>query len=257
MRVLVTRPPRQAADWVARLRRLGLDAAALPLIGIAEVEDPAPLQAAWATLAARSLVVFVSPNAVEHFFARRAPAQAWPAATLAGSTGPGTSAALRAAGLGEAQLVEPGVDAPSFDSEALWARLAGRDWGGRSVLVVRGEDGREWLSQTLRARGARVDFVAAYRRLPPLLDAAGAALLAAALADPAAHLWLFSSSEALRHLQALAPGAAWGGSRAAASHPRIVQSARELGFGRVDALAPDPEAVAALLRRTPIQSPPQ
>ena len=34
MRVLVTRPPAQAAGWVQSLQALGVDAAALPLLGI-------------------------------------------------------------------------------------------------------------------------------------------------------------------------------------------------------------------------------
>ena len=166
---------------------------------------------------------------------------------LAGATGPGTSAALRQAGVPALQLAEPAAEATLFDSEALWARLQGRPWAGRRVLVVRGEDGRDWLADVLRQRGAEVAFVAAYRRVPPVLDIATQALLASALAEPAAHLWLFSSSQAVGHLRALAPAADWSRSRALASHPRIVQAARDAGFGQVEATAPFPQAVAAWL----------
>ena len=257
MRVIVTRPPSQAASWVARLRECGVDACALPLIGIAPVDDAAPLHAAWHALPATALVMFVSANAVEHFFAAAPPGWRWPASTRAGSTGPGTSAALRAAGVPERSVVEPPADAPRFDSEALWARLDGEDWGGRRALVVRGEEGRDWLAETLRCRGAQVDFVAAYRRQPPEPDAAGQALIDQALAAPASHLWLFSSSEALGHLCRLRPGADWGASRAAASHPRIVQSALDAGFGRVQALPAQADAVAAWLQAASIQSAPE
>ncbi len=256
MLAIVTRPPAQAAAWVAQLQALGVGAQALPLIGIAPPADPLPLRAAWGGLAAMALVVFVSPNAVQHFFAERPAPLAWPAGTLAASTGPGTTAALRAAGLAGAQIVEPAADAPSFDSEALWARLREQPWAGRQVLVVRGEDGRDWLAGTLTERGATVHFVAAYRRLPPQLSAAGRALLHAALAAPQAHLWLFSSSEALGHLHRLQPGADWSASLAAASHPRIAQTARDAGFGSVRLVAPTAEAVAALLGQAPIQSAP-
>jgi uroporphyrinogen-III synthase len=257
VRVIVTRPPAQAATWVGRLRDLGIDARALPLIGIAAVDDPAPLQAAWAALPGTALVMFVSANAVAHFFAARPPGTPWPAGTLAGSTGPGTSAALRDAGIEPAALVEPADDAPAFDSEALWARLEARDWAGRRVLVVRGEDGRDWLAQTMRERGAEVGFVAAYRRLPPRLDAEGRALIDAALAAPAAHLWLFSSSEAVAQLQALAPAGDWSAAHAVASHPRIAASVRAAGFGDVLLLPPRPDAVAAAVRAgwAPLQSP--
>lgn len=256
MRVIVTRPPAQAAAWVARLQALGVDAVALPLIGIAPPDDPAPVQAAWRMLEGCALVMFVSPNAVQHFFALRPEGAAWPAALQAGSTGPGTSAALRDSGLAAAQVVEPPPDAPSFDSEALWQQLAGRDWRGRRVLVVRGEEGRDWFAGTLCEHGARVDFVAAYRRLPPVADAAGQAVIDAARAAPQAHLWLFSSSEAIGHLQRLAPGADWRAAAAAASHPRIAETARAAGFGRVDEIAPDPAAVAAAIQARSIQSGP-
>lgn len=257
MRVIVTRPAAQAAAWVAQLQALGVDAAALPLIGIQPPDDPAPVQAAWRALAGVALAFFVSPNAVQHFFALRPAGAPWPAAVQAGSPGPGTGAALREAGLDEEQIVEPSADAPRFDSEALWARIEGRDWAGRRVLVVRGEEGRDWLAETLRARGAAVDYIAAYRRVPPTADAEGRALLAAAQARPAEHLWLFSSSEAVGHLRALAPAADWRAAWAAASHPRIVEAARAAGFGRVDAVPPEPARVAMLAKAPPIQSPAQ
>ena len=245
MRVIVTRPAAQATGWVAALRQLGLDAAALPLIGILPPQDSAPVTAAWQSLPKLSLVMFVSANAVDHFFAGRPAGTPWPEALPAGSTGPGTSAALRAAGV--LRVEEPSADAVQFDSEALWARLAGQAWTGRRVLVVRGEEGRDWLAQTLTEHGAQVDFVAAYRRVPPTLDTAGRALLAQAWAAPARHLWLFSSSEAVAHLAALAPGVHWQAARAFASHPRIAEAARRAGFGQVDLVPPSPQAVAERL----------
>lgn len=256
MQVIVTRPPAQAAAWVAQLQALAVDAVALPLIGIAPVDDAAPLQAAWRDLQHAAMVFFVSPNAVLHFFAARPADAAWPAATLAGSPGPGTSNALRDAGVPAPLIAEPAADAPRFDSEALWARIEHLPWQGRHVLVVRGEDGRDWLAATLRERGATVGFVAAYRRQAPTADAAGRALLAAALAGPSQHLWVFSSSEAVGHLQALAPAADWSRSLAIASHPRIAEAARAAGFGGVDLVRPEPAAVAAYVRGASIQSAP-
>lgn len=244
LRLIVTRPAAQAADWVRQLAALGLQADALPLIGIAPVADPAPLRAAWQALPAYKLVVFVSPNAVQHFRAAAAPLAPWPPGVLAGSTGPGTTQALRQAGVPAAQIIEPAAEGAQFDSEALWARLQGMAWAAQRVLVVRGEDGRDWLADVLRKQGAQLDFLAAYRRLPPQLDAAGLALLAAARRHPAQHLWLFSSSEAIGSLRFLAPAADWSRGHAVASHPRIVQAARELGFGQVQLTAPTAQAVA-------------
>jgi uroporphyrinogen-III synthase len=255
MRVIVTRPSAQSATWVDALRALGCDAQALPLIDIAAMADLGPVREAWSTLAQYSLVMFVSANAVEHFFALAPHAGAWPAGVHAGATGPGTSAALRAAGVPEAAVVEPAADAASFDSEALWARLAHEEWSGRKALVVRGEDGRDWLAEVLRARGATVDFVAAYRRQAPRPDLAGCELLQQAQARPAGHVWFFSSSEAVGHLLRLAPQADWTGSAALASHPRIAAAARAAGFGRVELVEPSPASVARALAAGPsIQS---
>ena len=65
MKLLVTRPAAQAVEWVAALRERGVEADALPLIGIFAPRDAAPVRAAWASLAAHRLVMFVSPNAAE------------------------------------------------------------------------------------------------------------------------------------------------------------------------------------------------
>ncbi len=251
MRVIVTRPAAQAANWVAQLQAQAIDAVALPLIGIAPVADPAALAAEWHGLASRRLVVFVSPNAAEQFFAQRPAGAAWPAGVLAASPGPGTTRALRALGLAPAQIVEPAADAPQFDSEALWAQLRRHDWQGAQVLVVRGDGGRDWLAQTLRVAGAQVAHVAAYRRIAPAFDAAQAELLRAALAEPAGHLWLFSSSEAIDHLLALpllAAGRGLENASALATHPRIAARARQAGFGRVIEARPAPAAVVACIQ---------
>jgi len=248
--VVVTRPQPQADDWVAQLRSQGVPAAALPLLGIAGPADADAVHAAWQRVAQQALVMFVSPSAVERFFALRPAALAWPGGVLAGGTGPGTRRALRQAGVPEAALVTPPEAAGRFDSEALWVVLQPRcDWRGRSALIVRGEGGRDWLADTLRQQGAQAHFVEAYRRTVPVPDAAGQAVLQAALARPQSHVWLFSSSEAVGHLPALVPQAHWSDAGALATHARIADAARRLGFGRVGLVQPAPDAVAAALRQ--------
>jgi uroporphyrinogen-III synthase len=245
MRVIVTRPAALAAGWVEALRAAGFDARALPLIGIEPLPDTAAVAQAWRTLGGRSLVMFVSANAVEQFFAARPAGAAWPPALRAGSTGPGTTRALRDAGV--AGIDEPDPAAGRFDTEALWERLRHQDWQGRPVLLVRGEQGRDWFADTLRAAGAIVEPLAAYRRLPPQADAAALSLIDAALAEPGHTRWLFSSSEALQHLAALKPGADWSASHAWCSHPRIAASARGAGFGQVAEVGVTPADVIARL----------
>jgi uroporphyrinogen-III synthase len=243
--VLVTRPAEQAADWVERLRAKGVNAHALPLIAIEPVADHGALHAAWQSLPQLALAMFVSPNAVAAFFAARPHGAAWPPTLRAGATGPGSVQALRAAGLAAERCVAPLQ--PPFDSSALWARLQHEDWRGREVLIVRGDGGRDEFASTLRAAGAQVRFVQAYRRAAPRWSAAEQALAAAALAAPASHLWLLSSGEALDHLAALLPNAPWHAARAVASHPRIAERARAAGFGRVIEAPPTLDALLAAI----------
>jgi uroporphyrinogen-III synthase len=251
---LVTRPQPQADEWVARLQALGRPALAAPLLVIEPVPAFAEaVRAAWASLATRRLVMFVSPNAVLQFFAAAAPSSVWPAGTWAAATGPGTVAALRAQGVDAASIVAPDANAEQFDAETLWRqRLASIDWTGARALIVRGEAGRDWLAETLRAHGAAVECLAAYRRAGPAWQGPLQAVLDRALADPAGHVWLFSSSEAVRHLAAHRPpcadaGADWRRMPALATHPRIAETAADAGWPRVLTTAPDPERVAAAL----------
>lgn len=253
MRLVVTRPPAQADALVAELQTLGADAVALPLIDIVPLADTAPLQRAWQALPDYALLMFVSANAVQQFMRAQPPGAVWPPDLLAGSTGPGTSAALVAAGVPGQALVEPTGEV--FDSEALWQRLQGRAWQGRRVCVVRGVGGRDWLAEQLRSAGARVDFLEAYLRRPPVPTPAWQAALAAAREAPERHLWAFGSSEAVANLQALAPDADWSTAAATAPHPRIAAALRQAGFGRVALLPADARTLAAAAREgPPIQS---
>jgi uroporphyrinogen-III synthase len=247
LRVVVTRPAAQAAAWVERLRERGIVAEALPLIEIAAVDDPAPLVAEWHAIARRRLVVFVSANAVEQFFAARPDGTAWPDGAAAGAPGPGTAAALLRAGCPAAAIVSPAVDAAQFDSEALWERLRGSDWTDANVLVVRGDGGRDWLGERLRDAGAKVDTVGAYRRVAPAFADAARERLDALVASADA-VWLFSSSEAIANLARAAGDVHWQHARAVATHPRIAARARGLGFGVVVEAGATVDAVVACIQ---------
>jgi uroporphyrinogen-III synthase len=134
----------------------------------------------------------------------------------------------------------------------LWRQLQRGDWHGAPVLIVRGDGGREWLADTLREQGAQVALLAAYRRSAPELDAAGRALLQAALGAPRSHLWFFSSSEAIANLAVLAGDAAdWSLARALATHPRIAARAQQLGLADVTLTRPTLAAVSACIQSMP------
>ncbi len=252
LRLLVTRPQPQAGAWVARLRAQGIDALALPLLAIDAVVDLGELHAVWHDLPRYALAMFVSPNAVSHFFAARPAgiaARSWPPGTRAGATGPGTLQALQMAGVPSALCVAPPAHAAQFDSAALWMQLQGERWSGREVLVLRGNGGRDEFAALLREAGAAVHFTQAYQRCAARPTADERALLDAAIANPQTHLWWLSSAEAVATLAQLAPAAHWRGATALASHPRIAERALSLGFGHVFEAPPTLGAVQAALLR--------
>jgi uroporphyrinogen-III synthase len=251
--VIVTRPAREAMQWVDALRAAGLDAAALPLIEIAPVEDTAALQATWHRLADHAALMFVSASAVEYFFAHRPAAMAATSVAAGGrrcwATGPGTVRALQRAGVPADAIDTPPAEAARFDSEALWAQVRAQVAPGVRVLIVRGGDaagrpaGREWLASEIEAAGGERDTVVAYRRLAPQLGEAALRLAAEGAAGRA--IWLFSSSEAVANLMRALPATDWHAARAVTTHARIAQAAQAAGFATVRVCPPLQDALVA------------
>ena len=268
MPVIVTRPEREAQQWVQALQGAGWNALACPLIEIGPPANTAPVVQAWGALAHCHAAMFVSANAVDQFFALKpaaalfSPAQA-ATKIRAYATGPGTREALIRAGVAEGCIDAPAADAVQFDSEALWAVVGSQMQPGCRVLVVRGEQGqpeaaaagdgassglgRDWFAAQVRAAGGVVDFVVSYQRRCPAMAPHTAAQFAQQVqhwvADQA--VWLFSSSEAIANLRHLLPLQSWASARAVATHPRIASAAREAGFAVVCESRPVLAAVVA------------
>ncbi|QXZ10297.1 uroporphyrinogen-III synthase [Comamonas sp. Y33R10-2] len=257
-RVLVTRPLHDAKPWVEAFRAHGLLAEALPLLAIGPCTDEASRQA---LIAARlraqqgcyRAVMFVSGNAVQHFFEPNKPLVIDDIGFLAPKTrawtpGPGTEAALLAAGLPAPQIDGPAPNAAQFESETLWQNVHTQIRPGDRVLIVRGANsaitandsmnhsltqgaGRDWLAARLRAAGAKVELLSVYERQLPQWGVQQLDLAKNSANDGA--LWLFSSSEAVANLQQLLPTQNWHQGLALTTHERIANKALSAGFGRV------------------------
>lgn len=228
--IVVTRPQRQALVLGDAIARCGGQAFYSPLLDILPVADDHDLRAAAGALADTALAIFISPNAVEHALPALLAGGAWPPGVAVAGIGPGTVAALAAAGVGS--VLSP-LD--RFDSEAMLelAALQSDQVAGKRVAIFRGDGGRELLADTLRARGAQVDCVACYRRLPP---AQGFGALAALLHAGRADALTLSSSEGLRYLLAGLDPAALVVLRMLpvfAPHQRIADNARSSGLQQV------------------------
>ena len=266
--MIVTRPATDADAWVAKLQQSGFAAQALPLIEIAAVSNPTDaraLQQACSRLNNYTACMFVSGNAAAYFFsvfsvlkvaeahinrAQAAPdsiAIELPKTPRMLAPGPGTVAALLAAGVPASQIDAPPPDAAQFDSEALWQVISARDWRGATVLIVRGKGdaadgsagtGRDWLAQQWRSAGSTVDVVSSYERRAPQLNAAQLEVAKGASQDGS--VWLFSSSEAVGNLtsQVGLKEVSWQNARAVATHPRIQAAVEAAGWGVVQPSRP-------------------
>ena len=192
-RILVTRPAAQAAGLAALIAGRGGEAVCFPLIGIAAPDDWQALDAAGARLESYTLVLFISPNAVDFGLSRLLARRCWPAGLRAAAIGPGT--VRRLADFGIDDVIVP---RERFDSEALLAleTMQAQEVQGRRVLILRGNGGRELLADTLRARGAEVECVTCYRRTAPRDNAKVMSLLCNNQLDAVT----LSSSEGLRNL---------------------------------------------------------
>ena len=270
--MVVTRPKADAPAWLDGLAQAGFGTVALPLIDILPLADQHALEQARSRQASYHALMFVSGNAVGHFYEVKVPIvpvnSAWIAIkTRAYATGPGTVAALRQAGFPADRIDAPAPDAAQFDSEALWALVQPQIKPGWRVLIVRGAgaatgastgasngtltdalfkpDGRDWLARQLCTAGAQVDVVAAYQRAMPRFTPAQKADAQQHATDGS--VWLFSSSEALANLAAWLPGQDWSAARAVATHSRIAATAKSLGFGVVCESRPTlPSVVASI-----------
>lgn len=249
--VVVTRARGDAAPWLKGLRERGLAALAVPMLALEDLPQPdGDLNHG---LSARAIMV-VSAQAAR-VFARQD--LAWASRLQAlwaqglgpriWAPGPGTRRALLAAGVPEARIDTPPLDAAQFDSQHLWPVVASQLRPGDGVVILRGQGqaaaglGRDFLQQACEDRGAQVHIVRVYRRSAPQWNEVERSDFERASAQ-ASSLWLFSSSQALRHAAQVSGGPQatpwWMASTVVATHPRIADTARAMGWARVALSAP-------------------
>jgi len=238
--IVVTRPAGQNEGLAELIRAEGGEPIVFPVLEILDLDDTRALVAAADRLHEYDLAVFISPNAVDKALNVIGARRAWPPGLRAATIGRASERALARYGVAD-------VIAPSgrFDSEALLALPQLADVQGWRVVVFRGDGGRELLGDTLRERGATVDYIECYRRVRPNADV-----------EPLLKRWgrgeidavTVSSSEGLRNLYDMLGklGQAWlKRTPLLAPHARIVENARALGCERVIETGPADEGLCA------------
>lgn len=157
--VVVTASPEVADGQAAALRAVGADPLVLPTVRIDPIDDPGDLDAAVAALSAGGFdwVVLTSANAVP-VLAERVRGRSIPARVAA--VGARTADALSNAGIAVDLVPEQG------SAEGVLAALAHVPMAGSRVLLLVSDLARPALAEGLRAMGADVTSVTAYRTVP-------------------------------------------------------------------------------------------
>jgi uroporphyrinogen-III synthase len=249
--VVITRPLAQATPLAQRVAAMGREAVVFPLLEIHPLSDPAPFRAELQNLSRYAMVVFVSPNAIDatfEFLTR------WPEGVVIAVVGEGSRMALAKHGVTSAtQTIVSPHNPLRTDSQTLLQALDLDALHGKRVLVVRGETGRELLTDALRAAGAQVTQVAAYRRTAPEFDDTRRTQLNRLLDSP--NDWIITSSEALRILKHMVEQlgdasaiAKMQQQRIILSHARIAETAQMLGFQNITLTGSGDEQLLAALQ---------
>jgi uroporphyrinogen-III synthase len=137
-----------------------------PVLEIRESDNPQALSDAIERLHDYDWAFFVSANAVDMALKRILQERSWPDSLNIAVVGKRSATELERFGLA-AQL----VPAHKFNSEALLDLAPMHRVQGQRCVIFRGNGGREYLGDTLRERGAEVDYVEAYQRVRPAGDA--------------------------------------------------------------------------------------
>jgi uroporphyrinogen-III synthase len=166
-------------------------------------------------------LIFVSANAVEH-------AQPYlPPLRDVGIAAVGRKTARALDGAGMTNILVPSTTA---DSEGLLGEPALAEVAGQRILIVRGSGGRPLLADTLRSRGARVEYAEVYRRELP---ADTRTRLRALLHRPPGAITI-TSGEILENLTTLAgPATSLRDIPLVAVSTRVAEMARHAGFRQV------------------------
>jgi uroporphyrinogen-III synthase/uncharacterized protein HemX len=229
LRVLVTRPADQAELLCRLLESHGAEVVRLPMQAIEPTRQEAAAARALQQARDAWVWIFTSANAARR--ARSLDAGVWPRCI---AVGPATAAALEQIGIDS--VVSP---TQQHNSEGVLAMPELQDVGGRRIVLVTGEEGRNTIETGLGARGARVERIEVYRRvaLPHTPEALAQAVAAADAA-------IVSNGEALQQLAQRMPADARAtllGLQLVVPSRRVVELAHELGF---TALPLIPEQIA-------------
>ncbi len=225
--VVVTRAVHQADELCNLISQAGAEAVRFPVTEIEAVGDSDPaLVRSLKTLDEADVAIFVSPNAATYGLSLlERQGRELPKRTRVLAVGPGTARQLHERGVSVSAVPQG-----KYDSEALLSLPDLQDVAGRSVLIIRGQAGREMLAEKLDRRQAVVSHLVCYRRIaldnpnPKVLSRwhdQGFDVLILTSASAADHLWRLLDASAVELLKNMT---------FVVSSVRIGEHCRSLGF---------------------------
>ena len=164
LNILVTRPAPQNKALCTAIAAEGGIPLACPAV---EIHLTPKDDIALKQLKAADLLIFTSVNAVKGYIHWTQTDNTLKSGVQIAAIGPQTQQALEKSGL--YTTITP---CSSYNSEALLRvpELAQKQVQEKHIVIIKGENGRTLLRDTLHTRGARVDYANTYRRNRPNID---------------------------------------------------------------------------------------
>lgn len=225
MRVLITRPRKDAAEFARALGEIGAQALFLPTIEIRPLADTRLFDQAISQLPDYDWLVLTSGNAVEAFFDRKAALgiDHLPQSLQIAAIGSQTAARLWDCG------IQPDFVPDEYVAEAILPGLG--DLSGCRVLLPMADIAHDTLPQAIQKAHGIAHVVTAYHTLPAVPDPDSLSAICEGL-----DVITFTSGSTARNfvkllrLAGLDPFHLPGDPKIACIGPKTAQAARELGF---------------------------
>ncbi len=232
-KIIITKPEDQAKLLAEKIQQIGGMPIIFPTIKIIDIFDQDTLKNKLQKINSYDIIIFISPTAVQ---------KTLPLLKLSG-TPFSKHISVMAVGSGTATLLNQfniqDVIHPqeNFGSEGLLALPQLQQIKNKKILIIKGEDGRELLSETLINRGAITEELTTYKRVMPIIDATK---LLVSWQTSSIALIICTSESSLQNLINLLGTAAqpWLFQQLLlVSSPRLAQIASSLGFIKPPLLA--------------------
>lgn len=265
-KIIVTRPRDQLNQAIKSIQEalidneIDLEVLGLPLLEIVSDINESLAKELYQGLLEAQWLSFVSPNAfltadqllkTFHYD--------WPTHLKLALIGGGSEKIILESRFKPSLIIKP-ANEEQWDSEGLWLQLFAQEknWDGKKVLIVRGDTGRDWLVSRLESEKAEVQLISIYKRKnldqndeywQNFLKKWESLPKSRVVSESKPLIWVMSSSLACQYLsQTLITlglkEVILSQSIALATHEKIAQKAKEIGFSKVLNILPGQESIS-------------